>query len=258
MKLITCEIFAADFKHLLPPDIEMHVLDIALHVNPENLHKKLQELVSRIDQGCKHIILGYGLCSCSVEGLVSDLASLVIPRMDDCTGIMLGSRDEYLRQQKTTPGTYYLSQGWINSGTHIFSEYKGMVERFGRERADRLMNSMIRHYTRLAYITADYAPDDRDNKHYCRLTADRFGLEFQELPGSSHLLKKIIARQWDQDFVVFAPGEPVDRWRFFPDPPGEPQGGATAAHAARQPALAGSVSNPPQRNRIKQGVSDDG
>lgn len=217
MKIITCEIFAPEFKRLLPPDVEMRVLDIALHVSPDNLRSKLQETVTEMENGCKHIVLGYGLCSCAVEGVVSQKASLVIPRMDDCTGVMLGSREEYLRQQSQIPGTYYLSQGWMEADTHLFAEYKLMVDRFGQERADRLMKNMIRHYTRLAYITSDQNPDEPKNKEYCKKTASQFNLRYQEIPGSLRLLEKIAARKWDQDFVVFGPGEPVDRWRFFSD-----------------------------------------
>ncbi|MCB2227817.1 MAG: DUF1638 domain-containing protein [Desulfarculaceae bacterium] len=221
MKVITCQIFASDFKHFLPPEVEMRVLDIALHVSPERLRDKLQECVDEMEDGCKHIILGYGLCSCAVEGVVSQKASLVLPRMDDCTGVMLGSKAEYLRQQQDEPGTYYLSQGWMEAGTHLFAEYEGMVKRFGEERARRLMHSMIHHYSRLAYIDSDYAPTPQEYQDYCEETAANFNLRLARLPGSSRLIQKIIARQWDEDFLVFGPGKPIDRWRFFDDQDGK-------------------------------------
>ena len=215
MKIVTCQIFASDFRRLLPPETEIRTLDIALHVNPGQLKIKLQECVDELDHDCRHIILGYGLCSCAVEGVVARNASLVIPRMDDCTGVMLGSKSEYLCQQQIEPGTYYLSQGWMEADTHLFAEYQIMLKRFGEERAHRLMQSMLAHYRRLAYITSDINPSEVRNRNYCLETARQFNLRFEEIPGSTRILKKLIARQWDEDFLVFEPGEPIDRWRFF-------------------------------------------
>ena len=228
MKIITCQIFAPYFRRLLPPETEIQVLDIALHVSPELLRVNLQECIDRMDHGCRHIVLGYGLCSCAVEGVMSHKASLVIPRMDDCTGIMLGSKAEYLHQQQTEPGTYYLSQGWMETDTHLFAEYEVMIKRFGEERARRLMQSMLAHYHRLAYITSGLDTANGQNREYCLETASRFNLRFEEIPGSTRILKKLIDRRWDEDFLLFGPGEPIDRWRFFDGNDGNPPVAAQA------------------------------
>ena len=62
------------------------------------------------------IILGYGLCSRAVVGLRAEGCTLVVPRVDDCIAIFLGSGDAYRTQHCSEPGTYYLTKGWIEAG----------------------------------------------------------------------------------------------------------------------------------------------
>jgi len=51
----------------------------------------------------------------AVIGLKSEYSTLVIPKVDDCIGILLGSNDEYKTQQLQQPGTYYLTKGWLKT-----------------------------------------------------------------------------------------------------------------------------------------------
>ena len=59
---------------------------------------------------------GYGLCSQGVIGVRANDCTLVVPRVDDCIAIFLGSASAYKKQSRTEPGTYYLTKGWIEVG----------------------------------------------------------------------------------------------------------------------------------------------
>ena len=70
----------------------------------------LQEKIDASRKGKGTILLGYGLCSRAVVGLRSEKCSLVVPCVDDCIGIFLGSREAYLKQAKAEPGDLLLNE----------------------------------------------------------------------------------------------------------------------------------------------------
>lgn len=203
--IIACPTVIEELRPLLPPTISARVLDFGLHVNPENLRKTLQEEISSVDGTAETVVLGYGLCSNAALGLNTTHSTLVIPRVDDCIALFLGSTRAYREQSRQTPGTYYLTKGWIEVGDTPFEEHKRLVERYGRERADRVMAAMLKHYTRLAYIDTGRNHQERYRRH-ARRTAQKFNLRFEEIPGSLDLICKMIQGPWDDDFIVAPPG----------------------------------------------------
>jgi hypothetical protein len=52
----------------------------------------------------------------AVIGLRANGCTLVVPRVDDCISIFLGSHGAYKQQAGAEPGTYYLTKGWIEVG----------------------------------------------------------------------------------------------------------------------------------------------
>jgi hypothetical protein len=198
---------------LLPQGAECETLDFGLHVNPEKLKKTLQEKIDASEKGT--ILLGYGLCSRAVVGLRSETCSLVVPRVDDCISIFLGSREAYLRQMKAEPGTYYLTKGWIEAGDNLFGSYHQMVERYGPEQAERLIKRMLQNYTRLVFInTGKYQVEHY--REYSKQMASRYDLRFEEITGSPTLVAEMINGPWDGDFVVVPPGQAISYEDFYP------------------------------------------
>jgi hypothetical protein len=183
-------------------------LDFGLHINPSRLRSALQETIDASAKSFDTILLGYGLCSQAVVGLHANDCTLIVPKVDDCIGIFMGSDQAYKTQYRSEPGTYYLTKGWIEVGDSPFSEYDRIVEKYGEERARRLMSRMFNNYTRLALInTGQY--DLERYREYCRYSAERFGLRFEEIPGSNALIKKLLHGPWDDEFVVAQPGETI-------------------------------------------------
>jgi hypothetical protein len=205
---IACPTVIEELRPLLPPTISARVLDFGLHVNPENLRKTLQDEISSVDGAAETIVLGYGLCSNAALGLNTMHSTLVIPRVDDCIALFLGSTRAYREQSRQTPGTYYLTKGWIEVSDTPFEEHKRLIERYGQERADRVMDVMLKHYTRLAYIDTGRNDQERYRRH-ARRTAKKFNLRFEEIPGSLDLIRKMIQGPWDDDFIVAPPGHTI-------------------------------------------------
>jgi len=117
-KVLACATVIEEMLPLLPPDVSYEVLDFGLHVNPAALKQALQEAIDRAagSADVDVIILGYGFCSMAVMGLRANGCTLVVPRVDDCIAIFLGSGAAYRQQVHSEPGTYYLTKGWIEVG----------------------------------------------------------------------------------------------------------------------------------------------
>ena len=112
-KVIACATVIEEMLPLLPAEMTYDILDFGLHLNPGNLRDTLQTTIDTASAEADTILLGYGLCSMAVVGLKATNCTLVVPRVDDCIAIFLGSRAAYQAQSSQEPGTYYLTKGWI-------------------------------------------------------------------------------------------------------------------------------------------------
>jgi hypothetical protein len=208
-KIIACATVIEEMQPLLPQGMLYEVLDFGLHLIPNNLKQFLQKTIDNQDVEVNTLILGYGLCSMAVVGLQTRNHTLVIPRVDDCIAIFLGSKNAYYEQIKKEPGTYYLTKGWIEVGDTPFEEHKRLVEQYGKERADRIMGIMLKHYSRLAYI--DTGQEDQDRyREYARMMAEKFNLRFEEIIGSETLIRKLLYGPWDDEILVAPPGHTIE------------------------------------------------
>jgi hypothetical protein len=207
-KVIACATVIEEMLPLLPAEMTYEILDFGLHLNPGNLRDILQTTIDAASAQADTILLGYGLCSMAVVGLKATNCTLVVPRVDDCIAIFLGSRAVYKEQSSQEPGTYYLTKGWIEVSDTPFEEYKRLLERYGQARADRMIKLLLKHYTRLAYIDTGHLDQER-YRDYARRSAELFDLRYEEIDGSDALVRKLLFGPWDDDFVVAQPGQTI-------------------------------------------------
>ena len=213
-KLIACTAVIEEMLPFIPPRMSYEVLDFGLHTDPKSLKKAIQNVINSSAPDVETILLGYGLCSQAVVGLKSGSRTLIIPRVDDCIAIFLGSAAEYQKQYHSAPGTYYLTRGWIESGDTPFSEYDILVKRYGEKIAKRIINQILKNYTRLAFISTG----NNEVEHYrerARSMAKQFGLRYEEIQGSDVIIKMMLYGSWDNDeFVVIPPGKTISFFDF--------------------------------------------
>jgi len=217
-KVLACATVIEEMLPLLPDGAAYQVLDFGLHVNPANLKRALQDAIDAAAETADVVILGYGLCSMAVLGLRANGCTLVVPRVDDCIAIFLGSGCAYKEQARAEPGTYYLTKGWLEVGDTPFDEYDRLEAKYGQRKAEWVIREMIKHYTRLALIDTG----QRDMERYreqVRDMARRWDLRFEEIPGSDALVRKMLFGPWDDEFVVVPPGESIRYEHFFPANP---------------------------------------
>jgi hypothetical protein len=211
-KVIACATVMEEMLPFMPPEMKHEVLEFGLHSDPDKLRQALQNAIDLSQPEAETILLGYGLCSRAVTGLKSETRTLVIPKIDDCIGIFLGSIDEYNAQHRNEPGTLYQTKGWIESGQKERKahneQHEAMVKRYGEEKTRLLLKQMIKNYTRMVFINTGNYEIER-YREFSRGEADRLGLRYEEIQGSNTLVKKMLYGHWDHDFVISPPGKPV-------------------------------------------------
>jgi hypothetical protein len=203
--MIVCKTLEAEVCELAgAKGIPFTSLEFGLHNTPDRLHRTLQEEIDRTPEDVDTILFGYGICSRGAIGLEARRFRLVIPRVDDCIALFLGSREEYLRQFESVPGTFYLTRGWIEHAGDPYSEYLKLEKKYGAAKALELEKMAIEHYTRMALINT--GSDGAADREYARFVAEFFGWAFEEIAGSRRLLQKLVSGEWDDDFLVVEPG----------------------------------------------------
>ena len=208
--------------HLDEAAVDTIYMDFGLHETPKRMAPALQKELDAIEEPSL-VLVGYGLCGTGIVGLEAGRHTLVIPRMHDCIAILLGSHQEYMKTIGESPGTYYLTKGWLEAGTDPLQEYESYVERYGEKTADMVMDTMYQNYTRICLVShseEDLAANRERAQTVAAFCNERWGMEYIERVGSDALIAKLMNAPRNMDllgdeFVVIPPGGRVDMNQFF-------------------------------------------
>lgn len=227
---IACEVLRDMLERLLPDDLSDEVVfqDYGLHRVPQRMTETLQEMIDDIEEPSL-VVLGYGLCGNGLDGVRSGEHVLLVPRANDCITLLLGSRQAYAREFSAVPGTYYLSKGWLESGSHPLSEYHEYKDRYGSEEAEWILDQQYQNYERLALVAhspaelAAHRPAAQEVARFCR----RWGMRYEEILGSEDYVRRLIdaarevrrdgmsaAERMGRDFLIIPPGGEVRQDAF--------------------------------------------
>jgi len=214
--LIACPAVLGELADGATESIDCVELEAKLHLSPERLKQELTAAVAEADVPGATIVLGYGLCSNSVIGLKTRHALLVVPRVDDCFAMLLGSNEAFLAEEEKERGTYYVAKAYLEDCDTIMSDFEKLAEKRGPECAERGMRLALKHYSRIVLIDTgryDLAP------YRARIAgfADLFGLAVEEVPGTTRILDALTTREWGDDFVVAPPGRELTLADFRPE-----------------------------------------
>ena len=213
LKIIACAVLKDEVLRVAPPDVEIEFIDGLLHNYPDRMRATLQEHISATP-GERTILLCCGRCSNGSAGVQAGPHRLVLPAVDDCVAILLGSRARYLSEFAAQPGTFYYTRGWIEQLEDPYREYLKLVPKYGAERAAEIARLILENYTRLAVIDTGTYPLDK-YRDYLDTVRRFYDLPLQVLTGSLRLLDKLMNGPHDEEFIVVEPGETLDEDRFW-------------------------------------------
>ena len=137
-----------------------------------------------------------------------------------------GDRKRYTREFETCPGTYWYVQDFIERGDdddlvlsigaqtagdsdQVYADY---VAKYGKDNADYLMDAMVAwqaHYERAVYIDLGLG-DGRAAAERAQSDAEHRGWRYEQMAGDLVLVRRLLAGDWDADFLVLQPGDVVE------------------------------------------------
>lgn len=210
IKLIGCLSTKNEVESLgLTGGMDCEYLDFSYHAVPEKLHQELQKKIDN-SQDYSGIILTYGRCSKATTGLVSFKAPLVLPRVHDCFGLLLGCDEKRRMLADRNPAMYYFSAGWLDHGRNPYAEYLEYAEKYGEEEAAYLIEALYGKYNEALWIKT--CPRDDLEKYRAKLKeiAAVFHWTVCETEGDLSLLRALITGTRLRDDVIhIPPGKPV-------------------------------------------------
>ena len=206
-----------------------HVVDVTLlrrglHNHPPDLRTQLQAEVDATPAGYDAIVLAYGLCGGATAGIVAGELPVVMPRAHDCITVFLGSRERYQREFTSSPGTYWYVQDYLErddgsgggmlgpgvpTSEQLEETYQQYLAKYGKDNADYLMETLgafADHYDRAAFIDLGVG-DPSEIEAKARGEAEKRGWAFEKVKGSLELVRRLLAGDWEDDFLVLQPGE---------------------------------------------------
>lgn len=221
--LVACEVLKDSLKQRMPPGLfeETIFLEYGLHRYPERLRQNIQAILNNLTSP-KLVVLGYGLCGNGLRGIKAGQHTLLVPRVDDCIPLLLGSYESYRHQMKVEPATFYLSKGWLKSGSTPLTEYQEYVKRYGNSRADMIIDRQYRHCKRLAFVADDqydldlYRKQAEEVADFCR----RWDTRYEGILGSDAYIQRLMEVSQDptkagNDFLIVPAGGMIQTHQFL-------------------------------------------
>lgn len=228
LKLLCCEVFMrlaciaiADSPHTIDPEFTR----LGAHESPNTLRELLQSKIDSVGKksGYEAVILGYGLCGNSTDGLRAGSVPLIIPRAHDCCTIFLGSRENFLANFGNDLSLEWGAQGYMERGTSYIhdtgtgkllgwdKEYEDLVEKYGEENAQFIWESLhpASHSTELVYIRV---PETESLGYLDKMQTHALeeGKSLRILEGNMRLIKALIHGDWnEEEFLIVPPGSSI-------------------------------------------------
>jgi len=224
--LIGCEVILRELCDAIarsPHMVDTRFLAKGLHdLGGKTMRAQIQEAIDAVEPGkYDAIALGYGLCGSGLAGITARTTPLVIARAHDCITLLLGSREAFSTHFTENPGVYYRSPGWLERGAELVPLARGqtgygasldeLIEQYGEDNGRFLYEEFSRYkrnYSQLTYIETGLEPDRRFEDG-ARAEADQKGWSFATVRGDLGLFRRLLAGDWNDDFLVVAPGQRI-------------------------------------------------
>lgn len=181
-------------------------VESGLHNHPEKLRAVLQDHLDE-GNGYKRVLMAFGSCGNSVIGLKTGNYELIIPRVDDCISMMIGSVEKRMDIGKAG-GTYFLTPGWLRGERNIWAEYEYSCDKYGKETARSIMEMMLEHYVYLGLVDTQSFDASQVYPEIERI-AKELNLEPKIIPASVDYLCRLFVGPWDNEQFVVVPANSV-------------------------------------------------
>lgn len=142
-----------------------------------------------------------GTCGNSVFGLNTGSFQLILPKVDDCISLLLGTVER--RKQLSSEGIYFMTDGWLRGERNIWKEYQYALEKYGEKQGRMIFNMMFHNYRSIALIDTNSYDVEAANQAVADI-AEKLELEHFVLPGTLNYLTQLLTGPYtpEQFFIV--------------------------------------------------------
>ena len=214
-EIISCRTLETELTQAMKntgTEYPVHYLESGLHNTPAKLFQRMSEVLEPIPPG--RVLVAMGYCGNSISGLQAGDHELIVPRVDDCISLLLGSnriRADISREY----AAYFLTEGWMRGERNIWVEHQHAVEKYGEEMAEELAEMLYGHYRTLGLLNTGAEPIEPLIEK-TQIIADTLHLTQKILPASVAYLEELLTGPWPEErYLIKPPGSvitPGDLW----------------------------------------------
>ncbi|CVK20805.1 MULTISPECIES: DUF1638 domain-containing protein [Sporomusa] len=206
--LISCGTLEDEVRKVLaatPKPPRLIFTAAALHDKPTNqMREVLQQELNALGPEVCRVLFGYGLCGTAVQGLVTGNFTLIIPRVDDCIPLLLGSREKVAEVSQVP--SFFLTAGWLKFSNTC---YYNTLARMGERKTAMVYEMMLANYKRFLFIDTG-AYDLAQARADMEDRLQRHGLPADSVAGDLTWLERLVAGPWPaEDFLTVLPHSQV-------------------------------------------------
>lgn len=207
--IIACKTIEDELRHAMAhtgTDWPVVWLEQGLHNVPDMLRSALQTALN--DVGAQRVLLAMGFCGNAIRGVEVPVSELIIPRVDDCISLLLGSVQRRLEVSREH-AAYFFTEGWLRGERNIWVEHLHMLEEYGEELTEELEKDMFGHYKTLGLLDCGIKPMD-ELIQGTKMIADGLHLTQQVIPATTRYLADLLTGPWTPErFLIMRAGETI-------------------------------------------------
>ena len=180
-------------------------LEQGLHNVPQQLLDAVQTALD--GAGAERALLAMGFCGNALRGLRVPAGELIVPRVDDCISLLLGSVRRRLEVSREY-AAYFFTEGWLRGERNIWVEHQHMLETYGEELTEELEKSMFGHYKTLGLLDCGIKPVE-PLVEGTKMIAEGLHLTQRVIPASAQYLEDLLTGPWPAERFLIVRGPAV-------------------------------------------------
>jgi hypothetical protein len=211
--VLACEVIRDELEKVLRElggGFDVSWVDSELHNTPALLRSFLQEKLDALSGACSGnsggtVLLTFGKCGGAVTGLRTGAWTLVMPRVDDCISLLLGSQS---RRAEMKSGMYFLTAGWLRGKRNIYAEYEYAIKKYGEELTKQIFDELFGNYKFISILDTGSFDLSAVTEETMKI-ARAFSLDHCVVDGTTQYLRDLLTGNWDDERFVIVPPNSV-------------------------------------------------
>jgi hypothetical protein len=181
-------------------------IESGLHERPKKLAEAVEEKLAEVK--ADRILMCIGQCGNALIGLNSGPFEIVLPKVDDCLSLLIGSTRKKAALS-LEDRAFFLTKGWLKGESTIMSQFKRSVEEYGEDIALSIIETLYANYRTMGLIDTGTSPID---ELWAQTEEVSWLLKFDRkvYPGTIAYIEQLLTGPWDDGrFIVKKPGETI-------------------------------------------------